>query len=151
MVPSSEITEEKDEEDNYLFINTEAQKERIRQIIEYQKSLYWSSSSSSLSTSAASCSSFSSSRRNSNLLDLMKVGSMSLKRLFEMEHTTLATHFQDYSGSPLIKTIPLWGSDDTDNDIFDPWSAIEKIGTSNEFGSDSAGMETSTMSTTGAS
>lgn len=49
----SEITEENDEEICWF---TGAQREKIRYIIEHQKSLYWSSSSS-LSSSSASCSS----------------------------------------------------------------------------------------------
>ncbi|KAJ7950159.1 ATP-dependent Clp protease proteolytic subunit like [Quillaja saponaria] len=120
----SEITEEKDEEAP-CFINTEAQKERIREIIRYQKSLYWSSSSS-MSSAAASCSSFSSSRKSSSLLELMKRGDTSLRRLFDMEHTSLLNHFECYSGSPIIKTIPLWGSD-TEHEFHDPWASIKKI------------------------
>ncbi|XVE97053.1 hypothetical protein REPUB_Repub02eG0277300 [Reevesia pubescens] len=125
---SSEITEEHDEENPY-FINSEVGKESIRRIIQYQKSLYWSSSSS-LSSSAASSSSISSSRRNGSLLELMKSGSTSLTRLFDMEHTSLSTHFQDYSGSPIIKTIPLWGSD-TDGEVQDPWASIKLTGSFN--------------------
>ncbi|CAK7324335.1 unnamed protein product [Dovyalis caffra] len=132
----SEITEEKDD-DSSCFINTEDQKKRVRQIIEHQKSLYWSSSSPSLSSSAASCSSFSSSHKSSSLLDLMKVGSTSLRRLFDMEHTSLAKHFQDYSGSPIIKSIPLWGSD-TEDEIHDPWGSIRQIGNFSDPGLDEA-------------
>ncbi|KAI5584525.1 hypothetical protein POPTR_006G098800v4 [Populus trichocarpa] len=131
---TSEITEEKDD-DSPCFFNTEDERQRIRQIIEYQKSLYWSSSSPSLSSSTASCSSFSSSHKSSSLLDLMKVGSTSLRRLFDMEHTSLATHFQDYSGSPMIKPIPLWGSD-TENEVHDPWASIRQIGAFSDPGSD---------------
>ncbi|PPS14070.1 hypothetical protein GOBAR_AA06533 [Gossypium barbadense] len=130
---SSEITEEHDEENPY-FINSEAQKESIRRIIQHQKSLCWSSSSSSSITSnaAASSSSISSSRRSSSLLELMKSGSTSLKRLFEMEHTSLLTHFQDYSGSPIVKSVPLWGSD-TDGEVEDPWASIKPIGSLDRF------------------
>ncbi|KAJ6407752.1 hypothetical protein OIU84_011116 [Salix udensis] len=111
------------------FFNTEDQKQRIIQIIEHQKSLYWPSSSSS----SASCSSSSSSHKSSSLLDLMKVGSTSLRRLFDMEHTSLATHFQDYSGSPITKPIPLWGSG-TENEVHDPWASIRQIGNFSEPG-----------------
>lgn len=130
---SSEISEEQDDENPY-FINSEAQKESIRRIIQHQKSLYWSSSSSSsiTSTAAASSSSIPSSRRCSSLLELMKSGSTSLKRLFEMEHTSLLTHFQDYSGSPIVKSVPLWGSD-TDGEVEDPWASIKPIGSINRF------------------
>ncbi|KAF5750849.1 hypothetical protein HS088_TW03G01189 [Tripterygium wilfordii] len=133
----SEIHEENDE-DTMSIINKEAQKERIRSIIEYQKSLYWSSlSSSSLSSSAASaCSSFSSSRQTGSLLNLMKNGSTSLRRLFDMEHTSLGTHFEHYSGSPTIKSIPLWGSDTDDEQMHDPWASIRQFGTSSHFGVD---------------
>ncbi|KAJ4831332.1 hypothetical protein Tsubulata_033711 [Turnera subulata] len=131
----SEITEEKDEETS-PFINAEDQKERIRRIIEHQKSLYSSSSSSSsiLSASLASCSSFTSSHRSSSttLLELMKGGSTSLRRLFDMEHTPLGTHLQDYSGSPLIKPILLWGSDDDDQEVQDPWESIRSFGNFND-------------------
>jgi hypothetical protein len=58
------------------------------------------------------------------VLDLMKAGSPSMRRLFDMEHTSLATHFQDSSGSPIINPIPL-GSSDTD-----PWASIRQTGTS---------------------
>ena len=50
-----------------------------------------------------------------------------------MEHTSLATHFQDYSGSPIIK--PIWGSD-TENEVHDPWASIRQIGTLSEPESD---------------
>ncbi|XP_011047437.1 PREDICTED: uncharacterized protein LOC105141780 [Populus euphratica] len=73
---------------------------------------------------AASCSSFSASLKSSSVPDLMKVESLSLRRLFDMEHTSLATHFQDSSGSPIINPIPLWGSDT------DPWASIRQTGTS---------------------
>lgn len=53
-MPVSEITEEKDEESPLV-----VGKERLRQILEYQKSLYLSSSSPSLYISAPSGSSFS--------------------------------------------------------------------------------------------
>ncbi|PON92642.1 hypothetical protein TorRG33x02_115020 [Trema orientale] len=124
----SEITEEKDE-DADLFVDTETQRERIRRIIEYQKYLYAasvSSSSSSLSSSAASSSSSSSSHRSNSLINLMKTGSTSLRRLFDMEHTSLATYFENYSGSPMIKPILLWGSD-TENEDYDPWGSIKQF------------------------
>ncbi|KAI9083774.1 hypothetical protein K1719_034242 [Acacia pycnantha] len=116
----SEITEEIDEDQ----INIQVQKDKIRKLIQHQKSLYYSSSSSS-SSLAASCSSPSSSSRR-NLLELMKGGSTSLRRLFEMEHTSLATHFEDYSGSPLIKPIPLWGSE-SEGEYEDPWAMIKTM------------------------
>ncbi|KAI4353287.1 hypothetical protein L6164_002249 [Bauhinia variegata] len=128
----SEITEETDEEPHWL-INTEAQKEKIRQIIEYQKSLYRSSSSSS--SSAAISSSSTSSHRSSSLLELMKGGSTSLRRLFDMEHTSLATHFEFYSGSPMIKPISLWYSD-SEHEFDDPWALIKQIGSTNFSGTD---------------
>ncbi|KAM5560378.1 hypothetical protein ABKV19_021512 [Rosa sericea] len=129
----SEIIEEKNDEDSCC-VDPEAQRERIRRIIEHQKSLWQSSSSSSsLSSSAASCSSFSSSRRSGSLLSLMKVGNTSLKRLFEMEHTSLANHFDDLSGSPVIKPILLWGSDtDNEHEIYNPWPSIMQFGPRND-------------------
>ncbi|PON43537.1 hypothetical protein PanWU01x14_273100 [Parasponia andersonii] len=135
----SEISEEKDEDADF-FVNTETQRERIRRIIEYQKSLYVasvSSSSSSLSSSAASSSSSSSSHRTNSLINLMKTGSTSLRRLFDMEHTSLATYFENYSGSPMIKPI-LWGSD-TENEDYDPWGAIKQFRPTN--GSESDGED----------
>lgn len=100
----------------------EAEKIKIRQIIDYQKSLYFSSSSrSSFSSASTSCSS-SSSSKSSSLLDLMRGGSAPLGRLFSMEHTSLEKHFKEYSGSPLIRPILLWGSD-SDGD--DPWAGFE--------------------------
>ncbi|KAK4253231.1 hypothetical protein QN277_010561 [Acacia crassicarpa] len=119
----SEITEEIDEDQ----INIQVQKDKIRKIIQHQKSLHYSSSISSSSSSslAASCSSPSSSSRR-NLLELMKGGSTSLRRLFEMEHTSLATHFEYYSGSPLIKPIPLWGSE-SEGEYEDPWAMIKTM------------------------
>lgn len=145
----SEITEEDDVDQSPYIINTEAQKERIRQIIDHQKSLYLSSSSSSsFSSSAASCSSFSSSRKSCSLLDLMKGGSTSLRRLFDMEHTSLETHFKDYSGSPIIKPIPLWGSDEDDGiHGSTSWTGIKPSGSTNgsdglsEFASEGSFME----------
>lgn len=131
----SEITEEKDDGDDgaeeqeqetpSLPVDAETQTRRIRQIIEYQKSLCWSSSSSLSSSSsaataaaAASHSSLSSSRRSSSLMELMKSGSTSLQRLFEMEHTSLADYLDEYSATPVVKTVPLWGSSDSDADRF---------------------------------
>lgn len=107
----SEIREEKedDEEDaeTQILVN-------IRRILQYQKSLYNHPSSSS---------SFSSTRKSSSLLELMKEGSTSLRRLFDMEHTTLKNYFHDYSGSPIIKPILLWGSD-TDHDHDPYWMSL---------------------------
>lgn len=124
----SEIIEEKNDEDG-CYVDPEAQKERIRRIIEHQKALWQSSSSS-----AASCSSFSSSRRSGSLLSLMKEGNTSLKRLFEMEHTSLANHFDDLSGSPVIKPILLWGSDtDNENEFHDPWPSITQLEPRNDY------------------
>ncbi|KAG5022683.1 hypothetical protein AAZX31_07G138400 [Glycine max] len=120
----SEITEEIDV-DTHWFINTEEQKEKIRKIIRYQKSLY--RPSSSLSSSAASSSSFSSPHKSTTLLELMKGGSISMSRLFDMEHTSLATHFDSYSGSPIIKSISLWESD-SEHEFQDPWAMIKQIG-----------------------
>lgn len=123
---ASEITEEEDETPPCV-IDTEAQQQNIRQIIKYQKSLYYSSSSSSsFSSTGASCSSFSSPRKSSSLLDLMKKGSTSLRRLIDMEHTSLKTYLTDYSGSPIIKPILLWGSDTDDGSRDDPWMSIKE-------------------------
>lgn len=124
---ASEIVEEEDEDPCLIIINTEARKEKIRQIIRYQKNLYLSSSSSSsFSSAAASCSSFSPSRRSSNLLELMRGGSTSLRRLFDMEHTSLGNHLNDYSCSPVIKPTLLWGSDTDDEIHDDPWMGIKQ-------------------------
>ncbi|KAL5742579.1 hypothetical protein ACOSP7_029311 [Xanthoceras sorbifolium] len=132
-----EITEEKDDDDDDEENSwiTDFRKEKIRKIIEYQKSLYLSSSScpslsSSFSSAAASCSSSFSSRckSRSSLLDLMKGGSTSLRRLFDMEHTSLATYFDNYSGSPITKPVPLWGSDSDNEQHYDPWASIKQIG-----------------------
>ncbi|EXC23676.1 hypothetical protein L484_015586 [Morus notabilis] len=129
----TEIIEEKDEEGN-SFIDSETQKEKIRRIIEYQKSLYSSSASSSSMSSSAVSSTFSSSaRRTNSLLNLMRSGNTSLRRLFDMEHTSLATYFADYSGSPIIKPILLWGSD-SENEIYNPWESIQKYRPSNVSG-----------------
>ncbi|KAK7339859.1 hypothetical protein VNO77_20545 [Canavalia gladiata] len=126
----SEIAEETDEESTHWFINTEEQKEKIRKIIQFQKSLYKSSSSS-----AASSSSFSSSHKSMSLLELMKGGSTSMRRLFDMEHTSLAAHFECYSGSPIIKPISLWDSD-SERDFQDPWALIKQVGSSRFVGTD---------------
>ncbi|CAI9301537.1 unnamed protein product [Lactuca saligna] len=130
---ASEITEEDDNEDSYFLHNRDAQKEKIRQLIKHQKNHYQStsssSSSSSTSTGAASRSSCSSFDQNQSrkLLNLMKKGSTSLRRLFDMEHTSLANHFDYYCCSPETKTIPLWGSDSDDAIHDDPWMGITKI------------------------
>ncbi|KAI6675195.1 hypothetical protein NL676_003101 [Syzygium grande] len=135
----SEITEEKDgdeageqeQETPSLSVDAEIQTRRIRQIIEYQKSLHWSlssslSTSSSAAAAAASRSSLSSSRRSSSLMELMKSGSTSLQRLFDMEHTSLADYLDEYSATPVVKTVPLWGSSESDADRFpDPWDSIK--------------------------
>ncbi|AES79451.1 hypothetical protein MtrunA17_Chr7g0241901 [Medicago truncatula] len=128
---SHEIIEEKEEESHW-FINTKEQKEKIMKIIQYQKSLYLSTSSSSSSSSAASSSSYS---KSSSLLDLMKVGSTSMRRLFDMEHTSLSNHFDYYSGSPIIKPISLWDSD-SEREFQDPWDLIKKIGSKKFHGID---------------
>lgn len=126
---ASEIREEEDQNLSCIQ-DKEAEKIRIRQIIDYQKSLYFSASCSSFSSAAASTSS----SKSSSLLDLMKEGSTSLRRLFDMEHTSLGTYFTDYSVSPIIKPILLWGSE-TDNDEVhdDPWAEVKQIG--GDFGS----------------
>ncbi|KAL9672135.1 hypothetical protein QQ045_028383 [Rhodiola kirilowii] len=125
---ASQITTEEDDAEAPCVINTEAEKVKIRRIIKRQRSQYLSSSSSSsFSSATVSCSSssLSSSHRNGNLLQLMKVGSTSLRRLFDMEHTSLATHFNDYSGSPVTKPILLWGSD-SDDGAYDPWEFFKQ-------------------------
>ncbi|KAL2479497.1 Uncharacterized protein Adt_32463 [Abeliophyllum distichum] len=127
---ASEITEEEedDEEKPSYIVDKEAEKQKIKHIIDYQKSLYFSSSSSSSSSSfSASRSSFSSPQKSSSLLGLMKEGSTSLRRLFDMEHTSLGNYFKDYSGSPIIKPILLWGSDSDDAIHDDPWMEIKQI------------------------
>ncbi|KAM3689765.1 hypothetical protein ACJW31_09G071400 [Castanea mollissima] len=129
-MPVSEITEEKDEESPLV-----VGKERLRRILEYQKSLYLSSSSPSLYISAPSSSSFSSSQKSNSLLELMQGGSTSLRRLFDMEHTSLSNFFENYSGSPIVKAIPLWGSD-ADDEIHDPWASIKQVGPTNDSGTD---------------
>lgn len=134
----SETTEENYDEEAPPFIDKEAQKERIRRILEYQKSLYFSSSSSSSSVSSSSTS-FSSSRKRSSLLKLMKGGSTCLRRLFDMEHTSLATHFEDYSASPIIKSIPLWGSDSDHEYDHDPWEPVKQFGPNGQTKTDSEG------------
>ncbi|KAM7463980.1 hypothetical protein LguiA_032101 [Lonicera macranthoides] len=149
---SSKITEEQEEdgeEEAPCTINTQAQRDKIRGIIEYQKSLYFSSSSSSSSSSSASCSSFSSSRKSANLLELMKEGSTSLRRLFDMEHTSLATHWKDYSGSPIIKPILLWGSDEEGRVYDDPWIGIKNIGVGVGLDSQSGGGQSGLTSKEG--
>ena len=125
-MPVSEITEEKDEESPLV-----VGKERLRRTLEYQKSLYLSSSSPSLYVSAPSGSSFSSSQKSNSLLELMQGGSTSLRRLFDMEHTSLSNFFENYSGSPIVKAIPMWGSD-ADDEIHDPWASIKQVGPTND-------------------
>lgn len=49
-----------------------------------------------------------------------------MRRLFDMEHTSLAKHFE-YGGSPIIKPIPLWASD-SDYEAPDPWASIKQFG-----------------------
>ncbi|KAL8262331.1 hypothetical protein R6Q59_026380 [Mikania micrantha] len=129
---ASEIIEE--DEDSYFITNKEAQRDKIRRLLKHQKNQYNSSlstscSSYSLSSTGAalssSCSSFDHSHSH-KLLNLMKKGSRSLRRLFDMEHTSLGNHFQFYSGSPETKTIPLWGSDSEDAMHDDPWLGITK-------------------------
>lgn len=52
-----------------------------------------------------------------------------------MEHTSLATHFEDYSASPIIKPIPLWGSDSD----HDPWEPVKQFGSNGQNKSASEG------------
>ncbi|KAM7270689.1 hypothetical protein ACFE04_029903 [Oxalis oulophora] len=124
----SEITQENDEED--IIIDKEVLNRRIREIIQNQKSLYLSSSFSSSSSLCSSTSASSSSRNSGSLLEKMRGGGTSLRRLFDMEHTSLSNHFEDYSGSPVIKPIYLWGSD-SDGQVYDPWESMEQIRASN--------------------
>lgn len=91
------------------------EKQTIRKIIHYQKSLPSSSSSTSSKQQKQ--------KDRTSLMNLMKNGSTSLRRLFQMEHTSLSTYFDSYSGSPVTKTIPLWCSD-SDTDHFDPWESF---------------------------
>lgn len=50
-----------------------------------------------------------------------------------MEHTSLATHMKEYSSSPVIKPILLWGSDTDDGVYDDPWMAIKRTQPSNAY------------------
>lgn len=117
---SSEIIEEDEDVDSFWKMEKETQRYNIRRIIEYQKSLFSSSTSSSSNSSTPTSTT---SSKKSNLLNLMKEGSTSLRRLFDMEHTSLSSYFQDYSGSPIIKPHLLWGSD-SDHD--DPWNHLQQ-------------------------
>ncbi|OVA06496.1 hypothetical protein BVC80_479g85 [Macleaya cordata] len=133
-----EITQEEDDANTLYTINSETQQQRIKQIIEYQKSLL-SSSSLSSSNPASTSSSCSSSSKSRSLLELMKGGNTSLRRLFDMEHISLSNHFNDYSGSPLIKPILLWGISDTHEDGFytsQSWRSINPLKLTSDCGSD---------------
>lgn len=134
MVP--EISEEDFEETSEI-IDPEVQKQRIRQIIEYQKSVCLSST---FSSSVASCSSLSSSHKGNSLLESIERGRFSLGRLFEMEHASLATHWQDFNGSPMIKPISL-RDNDRDDRFHDPWMSIRQIGPTRDLGPDEFGLE----------
>lgn len=133
---ASEIIEEYDQnDDSYFIINKEAQKQKIIQLLKHQKNQFNSSSSSSSSscssyslssTGVTSCSSFDQ-NQSRKLLNLMKKGSTSLRRLFDMEHTSLSNHFEFYSGLSETITIPLWDSDSDDEIHDDPWLGIRKI------------------------
>ncbi|KAK4359325.1 hypothetical protein RND71_021554 [Anisodus tanguticus] len=134
-----EITEiiEEEDVDSFWKMEKEAQRYNIRKIIKYQKSLFSSSTTTttSLSSSSTSLSSYSStpassssssSSKKSNLLNLMKEGSTSLRKLFDMEHISLSSHFQDYSGSSIIKPHLLWSSDSDHYEINDDsWNFIQ--------------------------
>jgi len=114
-----EITQEEEDDESHVRVDPQVQKERIRKIISHQKSLYLSNSSPLISDSNSSASSrrsSSSSSNRSSLLELMKVGGMSLGRLFDMEHTSLAAHLKDYSASPITRPIFLWGTDSCEDD-----------------------------------
>ncbi|KAL2250417.1 UNVERIFIED_CONTAM: hypothetical protein Sindi_2164000 [Sesamum indicum] len=129
---ASEIAEEdEDFEKHACMEDKEAQKTRIRRIIAYQRSLYFSSSSSS---SSSATSSFTSPRKSSRLLELMREGSTSLRRLFDMEHTSLGNYFKDYTVSPIIKPLLLWGSDSDSAVHDDPWAELKIIGASFDSG-----------------
>lgn len=97
-----DITEE-DEEETPEIIDPEVQKQRIRQIIEYQKSICMAYS---LSSSVASCSLLPSSQKGKGLLELIEGRRFSLGRLFEMD---------------------LWDNDSEDK-FHDPWMFITQIG-----------------------
>ncbi|KAK4396135.1 Auxin transporter-like protein 2 [Sesamum angolense] len=75
----------------------------------------------------SSSSSFTSPRKSSRLLDLMREGSTSLRRLFDMEHTSLGNYFKDYTVSPIIKPVLLWGSDSDTGVHDDPWAELKII------------------------
>ncbi|KAJ9694954.1 hypothetical protein PVL29_010441 [Vitis rotundifolia] len=57
-----------------------------------------------------------------------------------MEHTGLATHWQDFNGSPMIKPISSWDND-RDDRFHDPWMSIRQIGPSRDLGPDEFGLE----------
>ncbi|ONK62092.1 uncharacterized protein A4U43_C07F280 [Asparagus officinalis] len=131
----SEICEEGDQV--YLRIDREAQKERIRKIVSHQKSLYPSYSADSCTASSCSLTpssgaaggGSSKSRSRSSLLELMKVGGMSLGRLFDMEHTSLSAHLTHYSGSPTTRPVFLWGTDSSCDNIeqLACWSPVKSF------------------------
>ncbi|KAF9680026.1 hypothetical protein SADUNF_Sadunf06G0077300 [Salix dunnii] len=114
-------------EDSPGFINAEDQKQKIRQM---------TSEITEEKDSDAPCffNTEDQKRRIRQIIEHQK-SFTSLRRLFDMEHTSLATHFQDYSGSPIIKPIPLLGSD-TENEVHDPWASIRQIRTFSEPESD---------------
>ena len=120
----SEISEE-DQEEAPEIIDPEVQKQRIRQIIEYQKSIFMAYT---FSSSVASCSLLPSSQKGNSLLELIERRRFSLGKLFEMEeNTSLATHFQDFRGWPMIKPIALWDNNREDK-FHDPWMFVKQIG-----------------------
>lgn len=136
---SLEITEDDDEENPST---NELKKERIKRIIEYQKSIYYSSSLSG-NTSAES----SSAHQSNRLMELMESGNTSLRRLFDMEDTRLANHLKDYYGYPPVTE---WESN-RENEDDDPWltineltqrdSAIETHSMNNQVGPNTSGKQ----------
>lgn len=58
-----------------------------------------------------------------------------MRRLFDMEHTSLANHFEFYTGSPITKPISLWDSD-SERDFQDPWALIKEVGSTRFVGTD---------------
>ncbi|KAH6798374.1 hypothetical protein C2S51_034858 [Perilla frutescens var. frutescens] len=69
----------------------------------------------------------------------MREGSAPLRRLFNMEHTSLEKYFKEYSGSPLIRPILMWGTDSDDDEVHDdPWAGVKQIrgGFGSRFGED---------------
>lgn len=116
-----DVTEE-DEDETPEIIDPEVQKQRIRQIIEYQKSICMAYS---LSSSVATCSLLPSSQKGKSLLELIEGRRFSLGRLFEMD---------------------LWDNDSEDK-FHDPWMFIRQIGPTKDLEPPEFGQENSKTTT----